>query len=96
MDSNTELKILRQEEEQLKARIEEVRKLINETNEKIIFESWGVKVGLMVRDNTGKEGRVSRVKSFGTGKPWVTFKPRKKCGEISKRDIFIGQRWELI
>lgn len=93
-----ELKELEIREVELLSELSTVRKAITEARLDAIQVAFGVKVGSIVVDESGKEHNVVAVETrhFVGCKPWVSGNPKKKDGTFGTTVRNLYTRWEVV
>ena len=85
---------LKAKKESLQAQLIEVNEQIRIEQEEIVFEKYGVRVGSIVRNDNGKEYRVTKIEACWDI-PWLYGNPKKKNGifGIAVRSLY--SNWTL-
>lgn len=86
---------MERERELLELRLNELKQQIRSAKLGEAQMKYGVFIGCVVKDKGGKEYKVTNIKTWVDGKPWVSGNPRKKDGTfgIAHRNLYTD--WEL-
>ena len=87
---------LKAEEEKAVEALRDIRALVREEELDICFKTHGLRIGTIVKDNKGKEYKVTQLESLNWGKPWVNGNLKKKDGTWGKNNNHIYGEWTVI
>lgn len=73
----------------------EAKELVHRLCIRRATEVFGVEVGMRVRDKKGREGVVSQIKPWMSGRPWLSVKQIKKDGSTGERELTFYDEWEI-
>ena len=85
------------QEEQLRNKLSKVTVAIREEQLLEAKNKYGVEIGAIVKDRSGKEYRITKVdvRSWD-GFPWLEGNPRKKDGTFGKARRCLYNSWEVV
>ena len=89
------LEQLKNREQWLNEELQRVKQQIEKIKIENCIKEFGVNVGSIVRDNKGKEYRVTAILPVFR-KPWLECNPRNKDGEFGKALRRLFDDWELV
>lgn len=86
---------LERERELLELRLNELNQQIRSAKLAEVQLAYGVCIGCIVKNSVGVEHKVTEIKTWMDGKPWVSGNPRKKDGTFGTAHRNLYSDWEV-